>query len=128
LATIKHAKDLKKKYNIQIEFGTPRFCPPKFAPLKKAPYPEAMTDNKFRLMVAVYRLAIRDCWINISTREPIDFMTKLWQGGGNLTNPEAQTIPGGYSLNSKGAQFTHYSYDKEIFISKLKELGLEPIL
>lgn len=128
LATIKHAKGLKEKYNIQIEFGTPRFCPPRFAPVKKAPYPEAMTDDKFRLMVALYRLAIRDCWINISTREPIDFMAQLWRGGGNLTNPEAQTIPGGYSLEAEGAQFTHYSYSKNLFVAKIKELRLEPIL
>jgi len=87
-----------------------------------------MADDKFRLMVALYRLAIRDCWINISTREPIDFMAQLWQGGGNLTNPEAQTIPGGYSLEAEGAQFTHYSYSKDLFVAKIKELGLEPVL
>ena len=128
LATIKHAKYLKEKYKIDIEYGTPRFCPPKNALIKKSPYLEAMTDDKFRLMIALYRLSIRNCWINISTRETIDFMAKLWQGGGNLTNPEAQTIPGGYSLKSKGAQFTHHSYNMDSFIAKVKELELEPVL
>ena len=126
-STIAHAKYLKEKYNAEIEFGTPRFCSPKHAPLKKAPYPSAMTDNKFRLMVALFRLSVRDCWINVSTREDIEMLKKLWLGGGNLTNPEAQTIPGGYTLKSQGAQFTHYSYNKDLFISKLKKLGLEPV-
>lgn len=125
--TIAHAKYLKKKYNCEIEFGTPRLCPPKYAPLKKSPYPEVMTDDKFRLMIALYRLAIRNSWINCSTRETIDFLKKLWKGGGNLTNPEAQTIPGGYSLKSRGGQFTHHSYSRDLFISEIKKLGLEPI-
>lgn len=126
-STIAHAKYLKEKYNCEIEFGTPRFCPPRYAPLKKTPYPKAMTDEKFRLMIALYRLAIRNSWINVSTRETIDFLKKLWKSGGNLTNPEAQTIPGGYSLKSKGAQFTHYSYSRDLFISEIKKLGLKPI-
>ena len=127
-STIVHGKYLKEKYNVEIEFGTPRFCPPRYAPLKKAPFPEAMTDDKFRLMIALYRLAIKDCWINVSTRETIDFLEKLWKSGGNLTNPEAQTIPGGYALKSQGAQFKHYSYSSKLFISRIKELGLEPVL
>lgn len=126
--TIAHAKYLKEQYNCEIEFGTPRFCPPKYAPLKEAPYPEAMMDDKFRLMIALYRLAVRNSWINVSTRETLDFLTKLWQGGANLTNPEAQTIPGGYSLKSKGAQFFHHSYSVGDFIKRIKKLGLEPIL
>jgi len=126
-STIAHAKYLKEKYNIKIGFGTPRFCQTKYAQIKKAPYPEAMSDNKFRLMIALYRLAIRDCWINVSTREDMEMLKKLWLGGGNLTNPEAQTIPGGYTLKSKGAQFSHYSYNKDLFISEIKKLGLEPI-
>lgn len=125
--TVAHAKYLKEKYKIEIEFGTPRLCPPKYAPLKKSPYPRAMTDDKFRLMIALYRLAVRNCWINVSTRETIDFLKKLWQGGGNLTNPEAQTIPGGYALESEGMQFSHYSYNKDLFISEIKKLGLEPV-
>ncbi len=128
LSTIAHGQYLKEKYNIEIEFGTPRFCPPRFAPLKKAPFLETITDDKFRLMIALYRLAIRDCWINVSTREDIKMLRKLWLGGGNLTNPEAQTIPGGYALKSKGAQFTHYSYDVSLFVSEIKKLGLEPVL
>jgi len=125
--TIAHGKYLKEKYNIEIQFGTPRFCPAKNVSVSKAPYPEAMTDDKFRLMIALYRLAIRDCWINCSTRETIDFLEKLWEGGGNLTNPESQTVPGGYSLGTKGEQFEHYSYSVDLFISRIKKLGLEPI-
>ncbi len=126
-STISHAKYLKEKYNCEIEFGTPRFCPSKHAPIKKPPYPQAMTDDKFRLMIALYRLAVRNSWINVSTRETIDFLKKLWKGGGNLTNPEAQTIPGGYFLKSKGRQFVHHSYNRNLFISEIKKLGLEPI-
>jgi len=55
-------------------------------------------------------------------------LERLWIGGGNLTNPEAQTIPGGYTLESKGAQFTHQSYNINLFISRIKKLDLEPIL
>jgi 2-iminoacetate synthase len=127
-STIAHGKYLKEKYNIEIEFGTPRFCPPRYAPLKKAPYPKAKTDDKFRLMVALYRIAIRNCWINVSTRENINFLEKLWEGGGNLTNPEAQTIPGGYALESQGAQFKHYTYSSKLFISRIKKIGLEAVL
>lgn len=125
--TIAHAKYLKSKYNIKIEFGTPRFCPPKYAPLKKVPFPKTIIDDKFRLMVALYRLAVRKCWINVSTREDIKMLEQLWQGGANLTNPEAQTIPGGYCLKAKGAQFKHYSYTVDFFKRRIERLGLKAI-
>ncbi len=128
LSTIKHAKTLKQKYNIKVAFGTPRFCSPNNAPLKNPPYPDVMTDEKFRLMIALYRLAIRDSYINVSTREDINMLKKLWLGGGNLTNPEVQTIPGGYSLGNKGSQFQHNSYSCKEFTSEIKKLGLIPIL
>jgi 2-iminoacetate synthase len=126
-STIAHAKYLQQKYGCEIEFGTPRFCPPRHAPLKKAPFPEAMTDDKFRLMVALYRLAIRNCWINASTRENMEMLEKLWLGGANLTNPEVRSIPGGYSLKTKGAQFQHYSFEPGIFAARIKRLGLKAV-
>lgn len=126
-STIAHGKYLKKKYHCKIQFGTPRFCPAENVPINKAPYPEAITDDEFRLMIALYRLAIRNCWINCSTRENLEMLRKLWKGGGNLTNPEAQTIPGGYALKTKGEQFKHYSYSVDQFISEIRKLNLEPV-
>jgi len=125
--TIAHAKYLKEKYNCKIQFGTPRFCSAENVPLDKPPYPKAMTDDKFRLMIALYRLAIRNSWINCSTRETVDFLEKLWKGGGNLTNPESQTVPGGYTLKIEGEQFKHYSYSPELFVSRIRKLDLEPV-
>ena len=126
LATIAHAKSLKRRYGIDITLGTPRYCPPRFAPLKQAPAPDTMTDDKFHLAVALYRLAIRSCNINVSTRETIDMLKLLWKGGGSMTNPIAATIPGGYAGGVKGAQFKHHSYSVPAFDQALREIGLEP--
>lgn len=128
LSTLAHAKQLQKNYKIDINFGTPRFCAPVFAPLKEAPYPNTATDDKIKLMVALYRLAIRDSWINVSTRENLNMLKQLWKGGGSLTNPIAATIPGGYACGSKGGQFKHYSYSIEEFNSEIKKVELDWVL
>ena len=47
---------------------------------------------------------------------------ELWAGR-NLTNPKVQTIHGGYALKMKEEQFTHYPYNKILFL-KLKGCGL----
>ena len=127
LSAIAHAKYLHNKYKVGIGFGTPRFRAPNNAPLQKTPFPEAATDDVFRLIVALYRLGFRNSYIDGSTRENIDMLKKLWKGGGSLTNPEVKTIPGGYTLGTKGSQFAHYSYDLLDFIDIVKTEGLRPI-
>ncbi len=117
LSTIAHGQYLKRQYNVKIEFGTPRFCRPSNAPITDTPYSEATQDDVFKLIIALYRLGIRDAFVDGSTRESIGMLRQLWCGGGNLTNPEVQTIPGGYTLNAKGTQFSHHSYSLEYFIS-----------
>lgn len=127
LSAIAHGQYLKREYKTGIQFGTPRFCKPNNAPMTESPFPEAMQDDIFKLMIALYRLGIRDSYIGVSTRESIEMLTELWHGGGNLTNPEAKTIPGGYTLDTQGAQFSHNSYSLERFISEIKEQGLNPV-
>mgnify|MGYP001362385432 CR=1 FL=1 len=126
LSVIAHAKHLRKKYGSRMAFSTPRFKHAFNAPLSDAPY--SVPDDAFRLTVALYRLALNDCMINVSTREPIGLLEKLWKGGASLTNPEAASIPGGYTLGVKGSQFAHFSYSQDLFVSRIKKMGLTPIL
>jgi len=126
LSVIAHARYLRDKYGVKLTFSTPRFKHAPNAPLSDSPY--SIQDDAFRLTVALYRLGLHECNINVSTRELIGLLEKLWVGGASLTNPEAASIPGGYSLGVKGSQFAHFSYNRDLFVSRIKKLGLEPVL
>lgn len=63
----------------------------------------------------------------VSTREDWDTCIRIAQGGGCLFTLNCSTIPGGYSLANKGAQFANNSFDAPVFAPRLRELGFRPI-
>ncbi len=126
LALLNHAKWLNKEYGLMpYALGIPR--------LKKAegtlihePFYE-VTDDMYKLTVAVFRLAFPDTHIYMNTREKIDLILDLLKAGGSEVNIEASTVPGGYSGQFKnGEQFFHYTYNSENVFNLFQKLGLEP--
>lgn len=126
VSTIAHAQYLKKKYGVDITIGTPRLCPTTIGLGQKALYPNAMSDDKFMLSLALYRLCNRTAWINVTTRENRAMLEKMCRIG-SVSNPLAVTIPGGYTLGVTGSQFLHESFSSVAdFEQFVRSIGFEP--
>ncbi|MCX7770639.1 MAG: [FeFe] hydrogenase H-cluster radical SAM maturase HydG [Proteobacteria bacterium] len=108
LATIEHAKYLKKNYGTYPHtISVPRLRYAKGALVENPPYP--VDDTTFKKIVAVYRLAVPTSGIVISTREPALLRDEILECGASQISAESSTAPGGYTgkvLNEEGAQFT----------------------
>lgn len=125
LALLRHAKWLKKKYGVTPHaFGIPRLKKAEGAPLQE-PFCE-ITDDMYRLAVAVYRLAFPTSHTYMNTRESLGLILDLLKGGGSEVNIEASTVPGGYTGQFKnGEQFFHYSYRSRGVCKIFKTKGFE---
>ncbi len=127
LALLRHAQQLEEEYGIApYAFGIPRLKKARGA-LTQRPFCR-VTDNMYRLVVAVYRLAFPTAHIYMNTRENLRLILDLLIGGGSEVNIEASTVPGGYTKQFvNGEQFFHYSYDSRNIIEILKSHKLEAI-
>lgn len=55
----------------------------------------------------------------LNTREAWDLNVNLARGGGVIFTFDCSTIPGGYSIGTKGYQFPTYSFPIEVYASQL---------
>ena len=85
------------------------------------------TTEQFVTAMALHNLFSPGTAAFVSTREDWDTCIQLAQGGGCLFTLNCSTIPGGYSLQSHGAQFANFSFDAPVSVPKLKMLGFESV-
>lgn len=85
------------------------------------------TTREFVATLALHNLFSPATAPFVSTREDWETCVQIAQGGGCLFTLNCSTIPGGYSLRSKGGQFANNSFDAPVFGPRLKELGLTPV-
>ena len=85
------------------------------------------SDEEFLFCVAIQNIYNPYSLLFVNTRESWELCTKASQGGGTLFTFNCSTIPGGYSLGSKGYQFPTYNFDVDSFIDKCSFYNLEPI-
>lgn len=85
------------------------------------------TTREFVTTLALHNLFSPATAPFVSTREDWDTCIQIAQGGGCLFTLNCSTIPGGYSLQGKGAQFANNSFDAPVFAPKLEELGFRPV-
>lgn len=111
LAMMEHARDLEEKFGCGPHtVSVPRIEPAEGAPAaNRVPHP--VSDDDFKKIVAVIRIALPYTGIIMSTRETEEMRTELFRYGvsqisaGSRTNPGAYSSEDGPGEETMGAQF-----------------------
>lgn len=107
LALVEHINNLKEEYNIYpYNISIPRLRPALGAVLIEAPYP--VSDEEFKKIVAILRLAVPKIEIALSTRETKELRDEMVKIGITQMSAGSRTSPGGYSA-------PEFEYDKSQF-------------
>lgn len=85
------------------------------------------TTREFIATLALHNLFSPATAPFISTREDWDTCVQIARGGGCLFTLNCSTIPGGYSLRSRGGQFANNSFDAPVYAPQLRSLGYDPV-
>ncbi len=107
LALMEHANDLEKKFNC----GPHTISFPRIEPAEGAPLPEniphKVSDDDFKKIIAIIRIALPYTGIILSTRESDDLRTELFNYGISQISAGSRTNPGAYShvADKSGSQF-----------------------
>ncbi|ACL70679.1 [FeFe] hydrogenase H-cluster radical SAM maturase HydG [Halothermothrix orenii] len=95
IALLLHSEYLDKTYGVGPHtISVPRLNPALGAPVQEPPYP--VSDEDFRKLVAILRLAVPYTGIILSTRESIDMRNELFLHGVSQISAGSRTTPGGY--------------------------------
>lgn len=129
LSLMEHAADLEEKFGCGPHtVSVPRLEPaPGSAISEEVPYP--VSDDDFRKIVAIIRIAMPYTGIILSTRESEEIRNELFRYGVSQVSAGSRTTPGGYSLSGEeeNKQFSlgdHRSLDE--VISDLTDGGFIP--
>lgn len=102
---------------------------PRLRPAPGAPYDPGgflPDDGVFRSLVAWHNSLFPAVLPFVSTRESFETCLQLAAGGGCLFTLNCSTVPGGYTLTHRGAQFETGNYDAQRFAPRLRAAGLAP--
>lgn len=107
LALIEHSKYLLEKYGVGPHtLSVPRIEPASGSDLSQNP-PHAITDDQFKKIVAILRLAVPYTGIILTTRESAQMRREVLELGVSQLSAASKTNPGGYnSEEDSTAQFT----------------------
>jgi 2-iminoacetate synthase len=97
LALLQHAQELERVFNVgphTISF--PRIEPALGAPLSENP-PYQMSEQEFKKVVAILRIAVPYTGLILTTRETAKFRRELLKVGVSQISAGSRTYPGGYS-------------------------------
>jgi len=105
LATIAHSRHLEERFGAAAHtISVPRLRPASGWRLEGAPSP--VSDDEFKKIVAVYRLAVPYAGVVVSTREPQIIREAVLDGGASQISAGSSTEPGGYGgKHESAAQF-----------------------
>jgi len=107
LALMEHAKDLETKFGC----GPHTISFPRIEPAEGAPLPEniphKVSDDNFKKIIAIIRIALPYTGIILSTRESDELRTELFNYGISQISAGSRTNPGAYShvADKSGSQF-----------------------
>lgn len=108
LSMLLHARALEDHFGCGPHtISVPRIEPADGAPLA-SDVPHPVTDDAFRLIVAVLRLTLPYTGIILSTREKVELRRELFQYGVSQVSAGSATAIGGYTdenVNNDGGQF-----------------------
>lgn len=96
LALLEHARHLEQVWGCGPHtISVPRLGPAPGAPLSRA-VPHSVSDDQFKHLVAVLRLALPYTGIILSTRESSTLRSELFRYGVSQVSAGSNTAPGGY--------------------------------
>ncbi|MDA3810610.1 MAG: [FeFe] hydrogenase H-cluster radical SAM maturase HydG [Spirochaetaceae bacterium] len=101
IALMEHAADLEKKFGCGPHtVSVPRLEPaPGSAISEKVPFP--VSDDEFRKIISIIRIAMPYTGIILSTRESVEIRNELFQYGISQVSAGSRTTPGGYSISGE---------------------------
>jgi len=119
LALIQHIRHLEKVYGVGPHtISVPRLEPAEGSEIASTP-PYHVSDENFKKIVAILRLAVPYTGIIMSTRETAKMRSETFALGVSQISAGSRTNPGGYTEGERsGAQFQlgdHRSLDEVIF-------------
>ncbi len=106
LALLMHSQYLEKNYGIGPHtISIPRIEPAEGSDVASTP-PNVITDENFKKIISVLRLAVPYTGIILSTRERAEFRRELLELGISQISAGSKTNPGGYSQEKATEQFS----------------------
>jgi len=131
LALLYHALELEKKFGVGPHtISIPRIEPAFNTPLADNP-PAKVSDEDFKKLVALLRLAVPYTGIILSTRESAQMRNELFGLGVSQISAGSRTNPGGYQAakqgNADAAQFS-LNDDRSLLevIKDIAKMGYSP--
>lgn len=127
-ALLSHCHRLIQKYG----FGPHTLSVPRLQPAQGAAYrlkDYEVSDQDFKKIVAIYRLALPHVGIVVTTREPSRLRDELFFLGVSQISAGSRTNPGGYVNSNETEQFSLMdNRTLEEIINRIASLGLIPSL
>ncbi len=126
LALVEHGNYLHRTYGIEPHaLGIPRLKPARGVLASQKASRFAVSDDDFRFIVSVYRLAFPRSRLFFNTRESYEFNLSMVSGG-DLFTVDCETLPGGYLRRDLPGQFSTHGYPpRREVVSALKGLNLD---
>lgn len=122
IALLMHAEYLDKKYNCGPHtISVPRLRPAPGAKMEEVEYP--LTDEEFKKLVAIIRLAVPYTGIILSTRESMKLRDELLDLGVSQLSANSSTSPGGYKENRKHESDQFYTSDERSLDEVVKTIS-----
>ncbi|MFH1387524.1 MAG: [FeFe] hydrogenase H-cluster radical SAM maturase HydG [bacterium] len=128
LAMLFHALELEKEFGVGPHtISVPRIEPAFDTPLTGNP-PHPVSDEEFKKIVAILRLAVPYTGIILSTRETAKLRNEVFALGISQISAGSRTTPGGYEQNNSASeQFTlHDSRSLLEVIKDISKMGYSP--
>lgn len=125
-ALVAHARSLMRTHwrsHVTISVPRVRDCASGFQP------PHPVSDREFAQMICALRLALPDCGIILSTREPAGLRERMLPLGITQMSAGSITSPGGYTEGSKSTEQFHLEdvRSAEDFARMLADKGYDPV-
>ncbi|MBN1904060.1 MAG: [FeFe] hydrogenase H-cluster radical SAM maturase HydG [Deltaproteobacteria bacterium] len=103
LGLLTHAQHLDNTYGVGPHtISIPRLEPALNAPVANKP-PRPVSDNEFKKLVAIIRIAVPYTGIILSTRETAELRTEVFDLGVSQISAGSRTNPGGYKRGNSDA-------------------------
>ena len=130
LALLFHALELEKKFGVGPHtISVPRIEPAAHTPLTIKP-PAPVSDNDFKKLVAILRLAVPYTGLILSTRESAKMRNEVIGLGVSQISAGSSTVPGGYKASLKGKVSGQFSISDNRSLAEvikdISRLGYSP--
>lgn len=122
IALLMHAEYMDKKYGCGPHtISVPRLRPAPGAVMEEVEYP--ISDEEFKKLVAIIRLAVPYTGIILSTRESKQLRDELLNIGVSQMSANSSTSPGGYKEDRKHESDQFFTSDERSLDEVVKSIG-----